>query len=252
MRRYNLKLRAETVMRKLPEMNADNRLKTFLPKKRANNRPIPTASSTSVKRRAVARTNSRAKNNERILDSQSSMDSCLVSDAAGNLHLSPAPSPLKLSPDVDPDEFYRGYIHPSRRMAQALPPDPEPFRQLPTSASSSVPLIDPSPPCLSPPASPVPSSQLSPSSSPVPTQSTQPNSQSQPGTNNDDDYTSVMIALGDLNRLSRYLFCGGAPVQQHWDPTGVPTTREDVVEVLLQLRDMLHNLFSKFPDSRFA
>ena len=53
-----------------------------------------------------------------------------------------------------------------------------------------------------------------------------------------------MTALGDVNRLSRYLFRGGALPQQHWDPTGVPTTREDVIEVLIQLREMLTRLFN--------
>ena len=238
-------------MRNLPKMNGTTRLHDFAPKKRAYNETV-SASSTS-KRRAV---NVKASDNESLLDSQSSLSS-MICDADGNYHLHP-PVPLTLSPDVDPDALYRGYIHPSRRDSQALPPDPPPFRQLrtpPPSPSSSraptsVPLINPSP--LSPAASPVPASQssLGPPSSPVPssippTQTTQTCTPS--SVDHSTDYEAVMIALGDVNRLSRYLFRGGAPAQQHWDPTGVPTTREDVVEVLVQLQDMLHRLFSKFP-----
>ena len=243
-------------MRNLPKMNGTTRLKDFMPKKRAFNETV-SASSTS-KRRAVENVGP-ASAKENLLDSQSSFSSL-------------ADIKMTLSPDVDPDALYRGYIHPSRRDSQALPPDPPPFRTPPSPPSSShaqlrtppsspsssraptsVPLIiSPSP--LTPAASPVPSSipsqsSLCPPPSPVP--SSIPPTQMYTPTSEVDhsaDYEAVMIALGDDNRLSRYLFRGGAPAQQHWDPTGVPTTREDVVEVLVQLQEMLHRLFSKFPN----
>ena len=66
---------------------------------------------------------------------------------------------------------------------------------------------------------------------------------------------NVMIALGDINKLNRFLFRGGVRSQQQ-DLTGVPTsaTREGVREVLAELlytvRDMINmtdfHMFSHF------
>ena len=58
------------------------------------------------------------------------------------------------------------------------------------------------------------------------------------------DYEAVLVALGDVNRLSRFLFRGGVS-SQSLDPTGVPTTREDVIDQLLELRHMLDRMFNR-------
>ena len=54
-----------------------------------------------------------------------------------------------------------------------------------------------------------------------------------------------MIELSDVNRLSRFLFRGGVETQQQ-DPTG-DTTRDDVVEGLVELRDMMNRMFARHP-----
>ena len=56
-----------------------------------------------------------------------------------------------------------------------------------------------------------------------------------------------MVAIGDINRLSRFLFRGGVPSQSR-DPTGIPVTREEVIQVLVQLREMMNRMFTRFPD----
>ena len=197
----------------------------------------------------------------------------MAPDADGNRHLDP-PCVLRLDPKVDPDALYRGYIHPSRRDSQALPPDPPPFRQFTPPSSPSLSRapcpgpesvgaggVIPASPALSPAASPVPGSQSSLPAPSSPVESTPP-TQISPSPvhtfttpssrNHSQNYEAALIALSDVNRLSRYLFRGGVhTVVQHWDPTGVPTTKEDVLDVLAQLKEMLDRLFAKNP-SRFA
>ena len=56
-----------------------------------------------------------------------------------------------------------------------------------------------------------------------------------------------MMALGDMNRLGRLLFRGGVSLQVR-DPTGVPVTREEVMEVLAQLRQMMDRVFDRFSE----
>ena len=61
------------------------------------------------------------------------------------------------------------------------------------------------------------------------------------------DYEAVLTAVGDLNRISRYLFRGGM-VNHQQDPTGQPPAdRQDVVNVLDELREMLNRMFTRFP-----
>ena len=62
----------------------------------------------------------------------------------------------------------------------------------------------------------------------------------------DCDYEAVMIAVNDLNRLTKFImFRGGIPPQQP-DPTGIPTTREDVLEELSILRMMMTHMYTRF------
>ena len=61
----------------------------------------------------------------------------------------------------------------------------------------------------------------------------------------DCDYEAVMIAVNDLNRLTKFImFRGGIPPQQP-DPTGIPTTREDVLEALDILRQMMKRMYTR-------
>ena len=61
----------------------------------------------------------------------------------------------------------------------------------------------------------------------------------------DGDYEAVMIAVNDLNRLTKFImFRGGIPPQQP-DPTGIPTTREDVLEALDILRQMMTRMYTR-------
>ena len=59
------------------------------------------------------------------------------------------------------------------------------------------------------------------------------------------DYEAVMVALGDVNRFGRVLFRNGVRTELVRDEYNVPTTREDVVEVLVELRDMLDRMFNR-------
>ena len=53
-----------------------------------------------------------------------------------------------------------------------------------------------------------------------------------------------MIAIGDLNRLNRYLYRGGVTIPQY--PVGFQTTREDVIEVVVELKEMLDRMLNRF------
>ena len=54
-----------------------------------------------------------------------------------------------------------------------------------------------------------------------------------------------MTSIGNINRLSRLLSRGGVVSR---DPTGIPVTREDVIEVLVELREMMNRMFDRFPE----
>ena len=85
---------------------------------------------------------------------------------------------------------------------------------------------------------------------PVPTRVSYPDLTYTPSTRDYDcDYEAVMIALGDMNRLSRFLFRGGvvSQVHQQQDPT-MSATREDVIEVLQELKEMMVRMFARFPE----
>ena len=63
----------------------------------------------------------------------------------------------------------------------------------------------------------------------------------------DRDYEEVLTALGDLNRLSRFLFRGGEGSHQQ-DLIGLVSTRDDVIEALHQLKDTMDTMFKRFPE----
>ena len=161
----------------------------------------------------------------------------------------------------DGDE-YLGYDR-SQVPSQAVPPDPAVYDNVYNSipdrflldsqydsqydgacdgedgacAASPLP-INPTP-TLSPPASPSPinpTPTLSPTQKMYSTPCAYPLSYTPSQRDYDGDYEAVMIAVNDLNRLTKFImFRGGIPPQQP-DPTGIPTTREDVLEALDILR----------------
>ena len=59
------------------------------------------------------------------------------------------------------------------------------------------------------------------------------------------DVEACMIAVNDLNRMTRHLVSDRPLVPKSPDPTGVPTTREDVVETLGILKYMIDRLFNR-------
>ena len=59
------------------------------------------------------------------------------------------------------------------------------------------------------------------------------------------DVEACMIAVNDLNRLTRHLVNRRQLVLTTPDPTGIPTTREDVVESLGILKYMVDRLFAR-------
>ena len=187
-------------------------------------------------------------------------------------------------PLIDPDELYRGYIPKARRFMQSLPPDPPPLDSssalTPPDPSSLT--VHPSDPPPRPPlhsssavtprdhsslatrdhSSPVPHPPHAPStapdsfpSSPPPSLGSTP-SLSAPHTYTDTtytpverdyamDYEAVMISVEDMNRFSRFMFRGG--VRRVSTTSGSEVyTREDVIPVLSELRDMLNRMFDRF------
>ena len=59
------------------------------------------------------------------------------------------------------------------------------------------------------------------------------------------DYEAVLTSVSDVVRMARFLRRGDVVVPNE-DPTGVPTTKEDVVMVLRELRQMLNRMFNRF------
>ena len=62
----------------------------------------------------------------------------------------------------------------------------------------------------------------------------------------DCDLDAVMIAVNDLNAMTRHLRSGREFTRQLPNPTGVPTTRADVVEALNILKFMVNRLFARY------
>ena len=183
---------------------------------------------------------------------------------------------------TDSDQYF-GYIDPSQVSSQAVPPDLDPvvyedaYSTIPD--SSVVDLLDSQQDsndessdgedgraCAASPALPSPASltltatQLT--ATPTPTSfpdspaqqiystpcmytlSYTPSQRDYGG-----DYKAVMIPVNDLNRLTKFImFRGGIPPQQP-DPTGIPTTREDVLEALGILRQMMTRMYTRFEQS---
>ena len=235
--RYNLLKRIKTVVAKVQNGKPDVKHKTFLPvsltpccRSRKRKSPVPAPAPDHI-----------------LTESEAT------------------PHPLFQPDDLfDPEALYLGYIHPSRRFSQDLPPDPPPtplvrpttIQQTQTHSSSvpnPIPLVQYTPPqSPSTQLSVTPPSPTSPAPSVIPatphaSQTSYPSQTSYTSRDYDCDYEDVMVAIGDINRLSRYLFRGGAPSQSR-DPTGIPVTREEVIQVLVQLREMMNRMFTRFPD----
>ena len=233
--RYNLKRKVINLLKKIPIMGKEWLNVRLLSKKKRLCKLL--TGKNHCKRRAVGPTAQESSANipssiPDVLDSQSSLSSLR---------------------GFDPDALYLGYISPSRRFSQSFPPDPPP-------PETAVLNPNPSPPpdC---PYSPRPQSPLFPSS-PAPT--IIPPTPSEPATHSHShsqvsydpsytpierdyacDFEAVMSCVGDVNRMSRFLKRG---VTSHIDSTGIPTTREDVIEVLVELRQMLNRMFDRFPE----
>ena len=253
--RYNLIKRVRTVVRLLPTMKEGRKNKTFLPVVKTD----PLKADTPARKR------------------KSPVPKIAPASSSSTVTFDPHPI-------FDPEALYLGYISPSRRMCQALPPDPptpldqptplvRPTAQTQIHYSSAVPLVQnfqntppPSPSCRhqpltltpTPPRSPRSPTSPAPSEIPptphasqtsYPSQTSYSSQRSYNPTSHDytHDYETVMHAVGDVNRLSRFLLRGGAsvPSQSH---DGVPVTREDVIEVLVRLRDTMNTMFRRFPE----
>lgn len=59
------------------------------------------------------------------------------------------------------------------------------------------------------------------------------------------DYEGVMIAVQDLNRLTKYICGRGGWGTRQPDPTGSETTRADVIEMLAMLKTGIDRLFAR-------
>ena len=58
------------------------------------------------------------------------------------------------------------------------------------------------------------------------------------------DYEACMIAIGDLNRMGRVIFGNRTRIGQVGD-LQVPTSREDVIPIILELREALNRLYQR-------
>ena len=277
--RYNLAKRAKSMMNKLflgKKVNLDS---NFLPKKRALN-ASPKPKKNKKKRRSkkissmsatVAPVNPIAP----LLDSQVTLPASLVgvgtdgSDAPARFYQDPIHLAKKLDRNNIPftdeygvplkeDDLYMGYMSPTKRGMQ------DPAHTLLSPVQSPA-LPDTPPTQVSPPVSPfIPSTQMSPLTQtsqmepsipfavpvPVPNRVPYPDLSYTPAPRDYAcDYEAVMIALGDMNRLSRFLFRGGvmSRVHEQQDPA-MNINREDVVEVLQELKDMMIRMFARFPE----
>ena len=251
--KYNLIKRVRTVVDKLPKMKDKDKQKKFLPL------AIPHAITPSRKKRKSP-----------------------VPPASSSINPTLTPFEAQPHPLFDPDAPYVGYIHPSRRMCQSLPPDPPTplVTPRPQDHSSTVPLLNQPQRASTPPPSPssrlhpllqspmpcrmpctTPPSPTSPAPSVIPptphasqtsnlSQTSCPPQTSYAPTSRDysDDYENVIRAVAHLHRLNRFLFPRRGVGRQSHDPD--PTvTREDVIEVLAEVREMLNRLFNRLNDS---
>ena len=189
-----------------------------------------------------------------LFSSQSSVrrDGCPTQFRAAGCTSTPDPPDL---PDLyDPDALYTGYIRPERRMMQSLPPDPPP-QPAPTPTSSVLP-DTPSSPVLpdtpSTPSTPLQQTSSSFPDSPAPRLQPTPNPSLSPypaGIQPLDrdfalDYEACMTAVQDLNRMTNLVFSGRVRTGRV-DDLQVPVSREDVLPVLLELRDMLNRFYDR-------
>ena len=157
-------------------------------------------------------------------------------------------------PAIDPDALYLGYIPPHKRGSQSLPPDPpSPLSQTPSGRAQMKTTTPQSPSMLPTPQSPqlslTQNSTQRTLDSPSTALTLYPASLHPTPRQYDLDYEAVLIAISDVNRISRYLFRGGVSSRvDRQDPNvEMNLTREDVVEVLVELREMLNRMFARFP-----
>ena len=63
----------------------------------------------------------------------------------------------------------------------------------------------------------------------------------------DIDYEAVLTTVGDVNRLSRVLFRDSRRVVLTPQQEQLASDRQDVINMLVELKEMLDRMFNRFP-----